>query len=188
VDDECVEHLLKLTHLRALNVAGTSISINSYGSLLSGLPQIQDIVWSDPIDPVLRDLTVCLPSVKSFVGNISDAELLVMMCPNVTHIFLHSTIEDISVLGELRSVVALSIFISNCNVIGFSALIRGLGPNLTILEMHQVENINIDYIINYCTVLNTLTISHCHVTQAEIFDIESPHFLNLTIKKKLGTV
>jgi hypothetical protein len=71
VDDECVENLLKLTHLRALNVADTSISINGYRALLSGLPQVEVVTWFGPIDPVLRDLTAYLPSVRKFVGKIS---------------------------------------------------------------------------------------------------------------------
>jgi hypothetical protein len=45
--------------------------------------------------------------------------------------------------------------------------------------MHQVENINIDELINYCSVLNSLTISYCHITYTDIFDRELPHFRNL---------
>jgi hypothetical protein len=77
VDDQCVEHLLKLRHLLSLNIAETSVSANSYATLLSGLPQVRDVVWFHPIDPVLGNLTLCLPSVEAFVGIISDAKLLV---------------------------------------------------------------------------------------------------------------
>jgi hypothetical protein len=179
VDDVCVEHLLKLRHLRVLNIVKTSISTNGYSTLLSNLPLIQDIVWFSPIDPVLRELTVRLPSVMAFAGKVSAAELLVQNCPNITELVLVSPTTDMSDLGELKSVAALSISLSNCTVIGFRVLIRELGPNLTILEMHQVRNLNFDDLINYCIVLNSLRIGYCHITYTETFDRELPHFRNL---------
>jgi hypothetical protein len=179
VDDECVEHLLKLTHLRALNVADTSVSINGYRALLWGLPQIQDVIWFRPIDPVLRGLTGCLPSVREFVGMVSAAQLLVEKCPNITRLLLHSPTEDISDLGELRSVAEMSIRQSCCIAIRFNALIINLGPNLTKLEMHRVLNINLNELINYCTVLEELSICFCHITCTGKFDGKLPHFINL---------
>jgi hypothetical protein len=179
VDDECVEHLLKLTHLRALNVADTSISNNSFRELLSGLPQVEEVTWFGPVDPVLRDLTVCLPSVRKFVGNVSAAGLLVRKCQNITELVLLSLTEDISDLGDLRSVAELSVLLSSCTVFGFSALIMRLGQTLAKLEMYQVANLNIDDLINYCAALNELILSYCHVTYKETFDRKSPHFQNL---------
>jgi hypothetical protein len=179
VDDECVEHLLKLTHLRALNVADTSISNNSYRALLSGLPQVEEVTWFGPIDPVLRDLTACLPSVRKFVGNVSAAQLLVQKCPNITELVLLSLTEDISDLGELRSVADLSILQCSCTDIRFDDVISRLGPSLTILNMHQVWNLNINDLINHCTVLNSLNITCCYIIYNEIFDRILPHFQNL---------
>jgi hypothetical protein len=185
VDDECVEHLLKLTHLRALNVADTSISNNSFRELLSGLPQVEEVTWFGPVDPVLRDLTVSLPSVTGFVGTILAAELLVQKFPNIKQLALFSLTVDISDLGELRSVSDLTILDCCYTAIGFSALISRLGPTLTKLEMHHVVNINMDDLINYCTVLYSLTITSCHITYTGTFDRELPHFQNL---KKLRLI
>jgi hypothetical protein len=103
--------------------------------------------------------------VRKFVGTVSPAELLVRKCPKLTELVLHSLTQDISDLDELRSVTALSILDCCYTAIGFSALISRSGPNLTILEMHHDLNINIDELINCCTVLNELTISSCYPTQ-----------------------
>jgi hypothetical protein len=179
VDDQCVEHLLKLKHIRHLNVAETSISNNSYRALLSGLPQLQDITWFDPIEPVLMGLKGCLPSVRKFVGKVSSAQLLVRKCPKISELVLNSLTEDISDLGELRSVAELSVLDCCCSAIGLSALITRLGGTLRNLKMHHDLNININDIINYCTVLNELTISFCHITCKGTFDRKLPHFQNL---------
>jgi hypothetical protein len=180
VDDGCVEHLLQLRNLISLNVASTSISTNGYKAILSSFPQIQDVSWFAQVDPVLRNLTECLPSVRRFVGNVSDALLLVQKCPNITQLLLFSLTEDISDLGELRNVAVLSIMRCSCTVIRFSDVIRGLGPTLTILIMGQVGYLNINDLINYCTVLKELTISYCHIIYPEIIDRILPHFQNLT--------
>jgi hypothetical protein len=183
VDNKCVEHLLKLRHLLSLNVAETSVSTNSYTALLSGLPQIQEVTWFRPIDPVLRNLTVCLPSVTVFVGTISDAELLVQKCPNITKLLLYFPTQDFSDVGKLRNVTSVSIRKCSYTVIRFNDVIRQFCSTLTILNMHQVENIHMDDIINYCTGLHSLWINFCHITYTEIFHPELPHFQNL---KKLS--
>jgi hypothetical protein len=180
VGDTCVEHLLKLRRLRTVNVADTSVSNNSYKTLLFGLPEVQHVVWFDSIDPVLRNLSEPLHSVRKFVGNISDAKLLVQNCPEVTELVLLSLTKDISVMGELRSVTGLSMLLSNCTVVRFSACISRLGRTLTKLDLYQVVNVNMDDLIKYCVVLNSLLISYCHVTFAETRYRELPHFLNLT--------
>jgi hypothetical protein len=189
VDDECVEHLLQLRNLISLNVADTSITPNGYREILSSFPQIQDVVWFAQVDPVLRNLTERLPSVRRFVGNVSDAVLLVHKCPNITQLLLFSLIEDISDLGELRNVAVLSITGCSCTVIRFGDVIRGLGPTLTTLKMDQVDNLNINDLINYCTVLKELILSYSHIIYPEIIDRILPHFQNLkdlTLRQNKG--
>jgi hypothetical protein len=185
VNDHCVQHLLNFRNLLFLNVAQTSISINSYTALLSDLPQIQTVVWFRAIDPVLSNLTINLPSVTEFVGRISDARLLVQKCPNIKKLVLRCLTEDISGLGELRSVAALTIFGSNCTLISLTRAIIRLGANLTTLKLHNIKDIYMSDFINYCPVLNSLTISYCNVTHTEAFDPALPHFRNL---KKLQLI
>jgi hypothetical protein len=165
-------------HTRVLNVSQTSIYNNNYRVLLSGLPNVEEVLRSHAVDPVLRDLTACLPSVRKFVGKVSAAGLLVRKYPNIAELFLDNHTEDISDLGDLRSVAALSILWCNCTVVRCSHVISPLGPSHTILNMHQVRNLNINYLFNYCTLLNSLDIS-CHVTYTETFDRELPHFQNV---------
>jgi hypothetical protein len=179
VDDSCIEHLLKLGQLRNVNVADTSISSNGYRTLLSGLPDVRNVIWFGLIDPVLMNLPAFLPSVRKFVGKVSDAALLVRNCPNITELRLLSLTEDVSDLGELRSVSDLSMLLTSWTVVRFGTVISRLGQTLTNLEMYQVVNINIDDLINYCVVLNSLIISYCHIIYSETHYRELPHFQNL---------
>ncbi|PNF23800.1 hypothetical protein B7P43_G16127 [Cryptotermes secundus] len=186
VDDGCVEHLLKLRDLLSLNFAKTSISTNSYAALLSGLPEMRDIIWFGPIEPVLGNLTSCLPSVVAFLGVISDAKLFVQKCPNIKQLYLYSPSQDISGLGELRNVASISILNSSYSKIRFNDVINRLGPRLEIFEACQVDNINLDDVINYCTDLRSLSINFSQVTCAEMFHPELPHFQNLEKLKIRG--
>jgi hypothetical protein len=58
---------------------------------------------------------------------------------------------------------------------------KRLGTTLTKLEMNRADNLKMDDIIIYCSVLNSLSISYCRVICTETFDGESklPHFKNL---------
>jgi hypothetical protein len=160
-------------------VAGTSISNNGYRTLLSGLPGVKDVIWFGIIDPVLMNLSAFLPSVSKFSGHFLHAELLVRNCPNLTELTLLSLPGDISDLGELRSVTAITMLLSNYITVRFSTAIRRLGQTLTKLEMYQVVNINMDDLINYCIVLNSLVISYSHITYRDTYCRELPHFQNL---------
>ncbi|XP_023717171.1 uncharacterized protein LOC111869702 [Cryptotermes secundus] len=186
VDDGCVEHLLKMRNLLSLNIAETSISGNRYAALLSGLPEIRDVFWFRPIEPVLGNLTACLPSVVAFLGIISDAKLLVQKCPNIKHLLLYSPSQDISDLGELSNVVSISIRNCSYTEIRFSDVIRRSGSTLKNLETWQVDNINLDDVIKYCTGLRSLWINFCHMTCTQAFHPELPHFQNLEKLKIIG--
>jgi hypothetical protein len=189
VEDDCVEHLLKFRHLHTLNLAGTLLSYVSYEALLSGLPHIRGIFWFDPIDPVLGNLTTCLPSVTTFYGMISDADLLVHKCPNLKEVVLLTQTGDISTLGQVPNIAYITVFNSCWTTIKFSDLVRNLGATLTALELRRVLYINIDDLIKYCAVLNSLLIDYCHVMNTEILNSKLPHFHNLkkiTIKKYMG--
>lgn len=129
VDDKCVRHLLKLRRLLTLNLANTSVSRNGYKEILSGLPEIQNVTWPRPIDPVLRNLRTNLPSVTTFIGNISYAQLLVRKCPNITELTILFVREDITDLGKLKSVAILSIHEGNCIPIRFSKCHYSFGSN-----------------------------------------------------------
>jgi hypothetical protein len=179
VDNKCVEHLLKLRHLQNLNVAGTSVLSNGYQALLSGLPVIQDIIWFRSIDPVLMNLTGCLDSVTTFVANIQSAELVVHKCPNITELTLLRTTEDMSGLRELRSLSKLRMIGGIWFFMNFNLVIRSLGANLTALEIHKVQDINIDEIFNSCTVLSSIDFKYCHTRHTEIPDRNLAHFQNL---------
>jgi hypothetical protein len=183
VCNNCVEDLLKLRHLQNLNVAGTSVSNSGYRALISGLPELQDIVWFNPIEQVLRHTTGDFHSVTRFIGNVSSANLVVHKCPNINELTLLRIDEIVPSLGELRSVSKLAIISSSCIEMGFSMFIRQVGANLTTLEMNQVWDINVNDIVNYCCALNSLDLKHCRTMDIGVGDRNSVHFRNLRILK-----
>jgi Leucine-rich repeat (LRR) protein len=179
VDDFCIEHLLTFTQLVSLDISDTSVSTNGYRELLLGLTQVQNITWFDPIEPVLIRRIECLPSVRIFAGTLLGGTLLVRKCPNITKLTLISLTSDISGLAELRNVTSLSI--SHCCYArtGGDFVIKGLGTTLTKLKLLDIVNINIDDLIGHCTVLKTLDIHSCHITNRRKLDHKFPHFRNL---------
>jgi hypothetical protein len=179
VDDMCVEHVLNMASLQSLNVSNTSISTDGYATVLSGLPHVRGVIWSGPVDLVLTHLSASLPSVRKFDGTVSAAGLLVQKCPNIKQLLLNFLTDDMSDLGELKKVTYLSIRNCSCTVIRLSDALIRLGPKLSTLEMHEVENVNVSDLINYCTVLNELSITCCNITRIEIFRHTLPHFRNL---------
>jgi hypothetical protein len=180
VDDNCVEHLLKLRSLISLNIAGTLISSNGYATFLSSLPQLEDITCFYPFDHVIRDLPVSLPSVRKFTGIILTGKSLVQKCPNITKLILISVANDPSDLGELLLVADLMIQQTISVFYSLSSLIIRLGPTLVSLKLFQVVNINMEDIINYCTSLKHLGITQCNLTfDLERFSLELDHFQNV---------
>jgi hypothetical protein len=179
VDDNCVKHLLKLRNLISLNVADTSISAGSYAAILWRLPQIEDVTWIGPIEPVLINLKTCLPLVRDFVGTVSVAKLLVRKLPNVTKLTLYSLNEDPSDLATLRNVAELSIQQNSPTPVKLGPVITHLGPSLTKLNFFGVMIIDMNDVISCCTALNELSITFSNLTSSERVDRKSAHFKNL---------
>jgi hypothetical protein len=117
--------------------------------------------------------------VRKFVGTVSAAGLLVRKCPNTMKLVLLSLTKDISDLAELGQVSFLSISQCCYTAVTAGVVIRGLGRTLKKLNMHEVNNINIDDLINYCTVLEQLNIHSCNITTRRMLDPKLPHFQNL---------
>jgi hypothetical protein len=190
VGDKCVKHLLKFRQLRVLNVGGTSVSSHGYTTLLSALPQVQNIGWIDQVDPILSHIPAGLPSVTTFLGNISDAGLLVQKCPNINDLTLFEIAVDVSGLRELECVSRLTIIGGSCAAIRFTDVITRLGATLTVLELTRVPDIRIRDVIHSCPVLKSLHFSYCNITRSAVYDRDLPHFQNLktlTFKKNGGT-
>jgi hypothetical protein len=161
----------------------TSVSSHGYRAILEGLPEIQNILWNDSVDPILRDITAGLQSVTRFAGQFSDTKLLVQKCQNIKELSLFAIDVDISGLGELRCVSKLTIVMCSCTVMRFSDVINRLGVTLTALEMRGVKDINIRDVICSCPVLSTLSISYSCITNRDVYDPHLTHFQNLKTLK-----
>jgi hypothetical protein len=180
VDDSCVEHLLRFRHLISLIIAETLISPNGYATLLSGLPQLEDINCPYPFDLVIRHLRVSIPSVRKFFGTITAGRSLVQMCPNIRELVLFSLASDPSDLSEFTMVAHLTIQQMNPAIYRLSPLITRLGPTLTSLKLFQAVNISVEEVIYYCTSLKQLSINLCQLKgDLERFSRELQHFQNV---------
>jgi hypothetical protein len=180
VNDSCVEHLLKLRSLISLNIAGTLTSTNGYATLLSGLPQLEDITCFYPFDHVISDLPVSLPSVRKFTGIISAGRSLVRKCPNITELILISMVNDPSDLAEFTMVADLTIKNRIAVFCMLSPLITRLGPTLTSLKLFNVVSINMEDVIHYCSSLKHLSITQCKLNcELVLFSRELKHFQNV---------
>jgi hypothetical protein len=180
VDDSCLEHLLKLRSLISLNIAETLISTNGYAILLSGLPQLEDITCFYPFDHIIRDLPGSLPSVRKFMGIITEGTSLVQKCPNITELILISMVNDPSDLAEFTMVADLTIKNSIAVSYMLSPLITRLGPTLTSLKLFNVVSINMEDVIHYCSSLKHLRITQCKLNcELVLFSRELKHFQNI---------
>jgi hypothetical protein len=150
------------------------------------LPDIEDIMWFEPIDPVLTNITAGLQSVTRFAGNISDVALLVQKCPNIKELSFLAIAVDISVLRELRCVSKLMIIQGSCAVMRFAEVLTPLGTTLTVLEMRGVLDINIRDVLVSCAVLESLNFSYCNITHSDTYDRGLAHFQNLKTLKLRG--
>jgi hypothetical protein len=177
VNNTCVNHLLNLRSLISLNIAYTLITTNGYAQLLSGLPKLQNICCYYPINPILRNVSVSLPSVNIFTGTVTTTRLLVQKCQNIRQLSIVGIVGDLSGLGELKNVVDLSIKHSTDTRFGFNPLITRLGPNLTRLKLFAINPINMEVITNYCKSLKKLVILYSYVEcDVQGLNPKSPHF------------
>ncbi|XP_021931632.1 uncharacterized protein LOC110835588 isoform X2 [Zootermopsis nevadensis] len=182
VTNNCVEDLLNMESLEILNVGGTGISEKSYALLLSRLPRIQSFFWKGRADDVFRYITrASLPLINEFSGVVTDASLLVRMCPHVKTLAVYLQSRNCSELVNLSDLVVLELSPCNYNTTNMGTVIENMGIRLTRLIMIQVANVDIVQIITSCSVLKILDLRYCRVITPENFSLspELPHFTSV---------
>jgi hypothetical protein len=182
VDDGSITHLLKLTKLVFLNVDGTAISPKSYGKIICGLPDLENITWASHVDDVLLSITKeSIPSVKTLNVSVRNALTVALKCPFVTHLSLFGAEECLSSLRELVSLVVLTLVRCDSDAVNLAAVLQGIGPRLRELYLSNVTNVSIQHLIKCCPSLEALFIDCCEFIRSECrhFDPQLPHFRKL---------
>jgi hypothetical protein len=185
VDDGSVVQLLKLKNLVYLNIVDTSITANAYVSVLSELPEVENISWtsrSKPVDVILKSIAKDrLSSVKSIMGYLRNALILIQKCQFISKLSLFCAKCDLSELQYLIALTDLTIVNSNYSVILLSAVLRGVGPRLIRLQLSGVTDVSFNTVTYHCSHLQTLEMIDCHfnISCHSSLDPQLLHFQNM---------
>jgi hypothetical protein len=189
VDEGSVVHLLKLKNLVYLNIDGTSITPQSYGTILSVLPDVENISWSAPADDVLMCVTKdILSSVKSITGTIQNAQILVQKCPFIKKLSVSNAVDDLSDLKNLTALTDLKIVNCDFHTINLLSILILIGPHLKRLELSFVSGVSVYALTHHCDFLETLEIANCNINHSEnpLYFCEFLHFQCLACLTLIG--
>jgi hypothetical protein len=185
VDDDSVVHLLKLKNLVYLNVVDTSITSKAYVSVLSELPKVENISWtswSTPADEILNGVANDkLSSVKSIMGTLVNATILVEKCRHISKLSLLNTNCDLSELKNLIALTDLTIVKPNTRTTHLAAMLLHVGPRLRKLQLSSISEVSVYTVTLQCCYLQTLEMNHCYfyASKHSLFSRQLLHFKNL---------
>ncbi|KAK7794643.1 hypothetical protein R5R35_004435 [Gryllus longicercus] len=188
VTNRSVPALLQCARLRELHLYRTSVTVEGYAQLLVGLKQLEDFGRCDEFGQVLEfaksalaDGPYGLRIFQSRDVTTAHLNLLVEMCPRVTHvsIFHDERISDITVLANLDDLSELKLLSCDFFTDNVKQLLEIKGRNLTWLHLEHVEEIDLNalmYISQFCPNLKKLTFYNC-----EFLDHTSLSYTKLTV-------
>jgi hypothetical protein len=185
VDDDSIVHLLRLKNLVYLNIDHTSISAKAYGSVLYELLNVENISWtswSTTADDILKIIDKDrLSSVKSIMGTLHNASILIQKCQFISKLSLFYAHCDLSGLKNLIALSDLTIVNSNSRLTQLSAVLRGVGPRLIRLQLSGVTDVSFNTVTNHCCHLQTLEMTDSYfITSCHSFlHPQLLHFQNL---------
>jgi hypothetical protein len=186
VDDGSVVHLLKLKNLVHLNIVDTSITPKAYVTVLSKLPNVENISWhswSTPVDVILKSVANDrLISVKWIMGTLVNASILVQKCPHISKLSLLNTNCDLLALKNLMALTDLTIVKSRPRSANLINVLIDVGPRLRRLQLSSISEVSVYTVTLQCCYLQTLEINHCYfcASKHSLFSPELLHFRNLT--------
>ena len=174
VTDRSVSILINCTELRELHFYRTSVSVEGYAVLLKGLPRLEDLGRCNEFGFILEHLQSTEGNVGPFglkivqisVVTICHLNLLIEMCPRVTHVSIYhgKRISDLTVLSALDDLCELKLLSCDFFTDRVKQLLEVKGYGLTWLHLEHVEEIDLNaliYISQYCPDLKKLTFYNC---------------------------
>jgi hypothetical protein len=181
-----VNHLLELRGITFLKLDGTGIRNEEYAVIISGLPNITNIVVF-PVNGVLYHIAEQRLDKITHVHNHSvDVTTLPQTCPNTTNISLSSVASDLSGLTTLNALRSLELFNLRYDRCNLNFVLTAMGDRLTDLKMKNVWYVNHQDIITLCSSLVNFKLVSCsfvHLAHPPL-DPHLPHFrkvINLKI-------
>jgi hypothetical protein len=180
VTDDCVDHLLKLKKLVMLNVLNTSMSSESYSSLISALPKISNIIWSLPVCDVLESTSAeRLYTISNVSGPINNTNILTLKCPYIRLLALISVFEDLSSLTALNMLTEIYIQRGGYERCNMRFVLEGVGHRLEKLQFEDVFDVRMAEIVTLCSCLKVLILEYCTCDSTDLDTVitrDLPHF------------
>jgi hypothetical protein len=190
VTDTCVQHLLKLNKLEYVHLMYTAVSCALYGSLLSELPSIRNIVMMsakcDVLDHISKE-TLC--TIKKYAGLIHDIDNVTQKCPNIKTAVVYALNQDLTNLIALTRLVDLQIMVGSYEKCNLTGLLIGMGCRLSDLTLFRIRKVNFANIVLLCSPLKRLVLEECtfvQLTENADIDTDPPHYRNVTEFKLIG--
>ncbi|KAJ8888715.1 hypothetical protein PR048_008207 [Dryococelus australis] len=185
VTDRSVNALLACQQLSELYINRTSVTIEGYAILLTGLRRLEDLGRCDELGLVLEHIKLFFRS-SSLLGlrmfesrDVTSyrLHLLVEMCPYVTHVSLYhdEQVSDLTILASLKNLVELKLMACDFFMDRVNTLLEYKGHNITCLHLEHVEEIDTNaliYIGQYCPNVRKLVFINCEFL--EHFSISAP--------------
>jgi hypothetical protein len=181
VTNASAPHIIQLTELKLLHLAGTQIDGENYGFIISKLPNIACIgFWQYWNSVLFHNGMEKLDRITHISGRFHDMDALSQMCPNTTNISLFSDLRDLSSLTALNALRALEL----CNIpydrSNLNVVLRDIGHRLQDLTLLYSSSVNLQDIVTLCPSLVNLSLRRCTFLHFNTpFDPQLPHFRNL---------
>ena len=183
VTDICVTSVLQMKNLKVINMWSTSLTADGYTELLIGLPHLSKLAWFDLNGQALASMKTSPLSLQNYeASRVSEDQLFIMvqMCPNLTQVSFHKVEADLSVLGALKHLREIKI--THCNAVNSN--LKGLlviaGCNITSLELHELEDVDLLMIGVLCANLKRMClICEFQSSDSSFLGIKAPLFKEL---------
>jgi hypothetical protein len=193
VTNNSFHSLVQLRKLQSLELDGTRISTQRYGSLLSELPEIKNIKFRRRLENIVNPLAMeNLLTISHVDGHAQNINILTQRCPNITNLNLGKVTVDLAALAALPSLRSLFLANGNYATSHVTAVLIGVRATLTELKMLYISNVSLQDIVTHCRILESLALWKClflPLNADEPLNPQLPHFRNLIyleISKRRG--
>lgn len=201
VTNDSVNIILKLKHLRSVQLYRTFVTLEGFTKLLINCKTLEDIGRCDEIGKILEyiDLTnsdarpLNLKVYVSRYATLHQLQLSVEMCPFIRSMTVfHNTLQnDLMVLIGLQDLRELKLLSCDFYADQVKQVLQVKGCNLSHLHLEHVDQIDLNalmYISQMCPLLESMTFYNCTLIQHTSLytkKLEIPPYRNL---KKLTIV
>ncbi|XP_063229835.1 uncharacterized protein LOC134534980 [Bacillus rossius redtenbacheri] len=174
VTDRSVNALLACRQLSELYINRTSVSVEGYAVLLTGLRRLEDLGRCDELGVVLERIKLFFRSSSPLGLRMFESRdvtsrhlhLLVEMCPYVTHVSLYhdEQVSDLTILASLENLSELKLSACDFFTDKVDVLLERKGHDITCLHLEHVEEIDTNALMHigrFCPNVRKLAFINC---------------------------